>query len=631
MLREDSLARTVAPSPPSNAPGPADLARHRLPNRPTGRLPARPPARRRLGPSLFVLSDVVALGAVAATRLATEPRSLNPGWLSLLLAVVTLALLHSGPPRDHDAAGSPLGVIADVAFAVGRAGIVTLAACALLATPHGGALVLREGLITAGCVLLGRGVLMAIRRLTMRTGLWTTRTIIVGAGVVGERLATHLRDNPSSGLHPVGYIDTDPVPDEPRAGRAIPLLGGLDDLGEAIRRTGARQLILAFSSTPDREIMRKLAECDKLGIEVVVVPRLYEAINPRSTVHLVGGLPVLAVHATNPRGWKFVVKHAFDRVFAGVAVLVMAPLLVTIALAVRLTSPGPVLFRQRRIGRDGHEFTLLKFRTMRLPPRGAEPFVPPTGLAPGGIEGADRRTRVGRLLRDLSLDELPQLINVLRGDMSLIGPRPERPEYVRRYADEISSYGNRHRVKSGITGWAQIHGLRGQTSIVDRVEYDSYYIRNWSLRLDLQIALQTIALLLRPCREQPTGPLGLTNRVVDAEQRQVHRDDDHADDPADEDDHRRLHDRREGLDRGLDLVLVELGDLGEHRVEGAGLLADADHVRDHHREGARLAKRFGDRAAALDRGDDVVHGAFDNRVAGGLAGDLDRLDDGHAG
>jgi lipopolysaccharide/colanic/teichoic acid biosynthesis glycosyltransferase len=155
------------------------------------------------------------------------------------------------------------------------------------------------------------------------------------------------------------------------------------------------------------------------------------------------------------------------------------------------------MFRQRRVGRDGREFDVLKFRTMRQPPAPGSSFEPLAGLAPGGVEGLDRRTSVGRLLRELSLDELPQLINVLRGNMSLVGPRPERPEYVERFLRDVARYEDRHRVKSGITGWAQVHGLRGQTSIVDRVEWDNYYIQNWSLRLDLRILAMTIAEVLR--------------------------------------------------------------------------------------------------------------------------------------
>jgi lipopolysaccharide/colanic/teichoic acid biosynthesis glycosyltransferase len=171
---------------------------------------------------------------------------------------------------------------------------------------------------------------------------------------------------------------------------------------------------------------------------------------------------------------------------------------VLIAAAVKLTSPGDVLFRQRRVGRDCQPFELLKFRSMRAPEAHAGAFRPDTGSAPGGVEGDDRRTPIGRLLRRTSLDELPQLFNVLRGEMSLVGPRPERPEFVELFEAEIDRYGERHRVKAGITGWAQVHGLRGQTSIADRAEWDNHYIENWSLRLDLMILALTARAILSP-------------------------------------------------------------------------------------------------------------------------------------
>jgi lipopolysaccharide/colanic/teichoic acid biosynthesis glycosyltransferase len=207
-------------------------------------------------------------------------------------------------------------------------------------------------------------------------------------------------------------------------------------------------------------------------------------------------VPLLTLHTVDPKGWQFAVKHALDRSAALLGLLVMSPVLAVIAVAVKLTSSGPVLFHQQRVGRDGRTFDVLKFRTMIEAPVPSS-FQVGDGLAPGGVEGLDRRTPLGRALRDLSLDELPQLLNVLRGDMSLVGPRPERPEYVVRFARDVARYEDRHRVKSGITGWAQVHGYRGQTSIADRVEWDNYYIQNWSIWLDLRIIFMTIAEVLR--------------------------------------------------------------------------------------------------------------------------------------
>jgi lipopolysaccharide/colanic/teichoic acid biosynthesis glycosyltransferase len=199
--------------------------------------------------------------------------------------------------------------------------------------------------------------------------------------------------------------------------------------------------------------------------------------------------------------WQLVVKHGAGRTFALVMLLVLLPVLLAIALAVKLSSPGKVLYRQRRVGRHGETFEILKFRSMRDAPAAgfvsAAGFVPAAGSAPGGVEGEDRRTAIGTFLRRTSLDELPQLLNVVRGDMCLVGPRPERPEFVARFALEIPGYGVRHDLRVGMTGLAQVRGLRGKTSIADRAAADAEYVQNWSIGLDLKILLRTFGAVLQ--------------------------------------------------------------------------------------------------------------------------------------
>jgi exopolysaccharide biosynthesis polyprenyl glycosylphosphotransferase len=275
------------------------------------------------------------------------------------------------------------------------------------------------------------------------------------------------------------------------------VLGGLEDLPDVVRDTGAQHLILAFTEDPDEQLVGVARTAQGLGMDVSVVPRLYDAVGERVRVEHLGGLPVLNLHRVDPHGWQFVVKHALGRTLAGIGLLLLSPVMITLALLVRASSPGPVFFRQRRVGRDGKPFDVLKFRSMRLPGDGQKAFELKAGAAPGGVEGEDRRTRVGTFMRRTSLDELPQLINVLRGEMALVGPRPERPEFVALFEEQIRRYGERHRVKAGITGWAQVHGLRGQTSIADRAEWDNYYIENWSLRLDAKILALTFLTLFR--------------------------------------------------------------------------------------------------------------------------------------
>jgi exopolysaccharide biosynthesis polyprenyl glycosylphosphotransferase len=384
-----------------------------------------------------------------------------------------------------------------VLSAVSLAAMLTMSAGAIAHGEHTVGLALRLWLFGSAYLALTRIVLLRVRAQAVANRHVATPTLIVGAGIVGEHLCRRLTGDPRYGLRPVGFLDADPRPRLTSApGSTVPVLGGPDQLAHAVSQTGAKHVILAFSSEPDHVLVGKVAECQRMGIGVSLVPRLFESVNARAVLDHVGGVPVLSLHPTNPRSWEFAVKHALDRIIALIMLVAAAPLVAVLAIGVRLSSPGPVLFRQRRIGRDGHAFDLLKFRTMREP-GSADHFELPSGCAPGGVEGIDRRTMLGRFLRETSLDELPQLINVLKGDMSLVGPRPERPEFVERFALEVNRYEDRHRVKSGITGWAQVNGLRGQTSIADRVEWDNYYIQNWSLGLDLRILALTVAEVLR--------------------------------------------------------------------------------------------------------------------------------------
>jgi exopolysaccharide biosynthesis polyprenyl glycosylphosphotransferase len=329
--------------------------------------------------------------------------------------------------------------------------------------------------------------------------------LIMGAGLVGSQVARRLDSHPEYGLRPVGFLDDDPRSIAEVGGRDVPVLGTVEDLDKIVFHTGVGHLIVAFSSVADARVSRLIQRCQELGIEVSVVPRMFDTINNRVGYDTVGGLPLMSFSSVNPKGIQFATKHTFDRIFAVLLLLVLSPVILLTALVVRITSPGPVLFRQRRVGRDGTVFDLYKFRSMRIeavpvpaPAAAAgSGFLPGADTAPGGVEGKDRRTPVGRFLRRTSLDELPQLFNVLKGEMSIIGPRPERPEFVELFGRDIARYGDRHRVKSGITGWAQVHGLRGQTSLAERVEWDNYYIAHWSLGLDTKILALTFIALFR--------------------------------------------------------------------------------------------------------------------------------------
>ena len=321
-------------------------------------------------------------------------------------------------------------------------------------------------------------------------------TLIVGAGRVGALVAKRFLDNPELGYQSVAFLDKEPLVDTGDE-LGIPVAGASWDLDDAIASYKIEQVVITFSTAPDEVLLRIVRRCEDLGIPTAIVPRLFERMPALTQMEHLGGLPLLAPQPAAHTGWQFRAKYVLDRLLSAVALIALSPLLIAAAIAVLLSMGRPIFFRQLRIGRDGRPFEMLKFRSMAVAEE--SPYEAPYGdLAPGGVEGEDRRTRVGAFLRKTSIDELPQLFNVLRGEMSVVGPRPERPEFVRDFEQRIHRYGERHRVRSGITGWAQVHGLRGRTSLVDRAEWDNFYIENFSLWLDFKIALMTVRTLFRP-------------------------------------------------------------------------------------------------------------------------------------
>jgi exopolysaccharide biosynthesis polyprenyl glycosylphosphotransferase len=327
-------------------------------------------------------------------------------------------------------------------------------------------------------------------------------TLIVGAGRVGRVIARRLLAQPQLGLRPVGFVDAAPLLEHDDDELELPVVGTAGDIDRTIGAHAIEHLVVTFSNERDDVLLALVNRAEALGVTASIVPRLYEKVPERITVEHLGGLPLITPHATNPRGVQIAIKYALDRVAGAVLVLLAAPVLIASAVAVYVSMGRPICFRQTRVGRDGKTFEILKFRSMKLPTAEEleiQAHAIATGL-PGGVEGVDRRTRVGTFLRKTSLDELPQLLNVLRGDMSVVGPRPERPEFVSKFDGSVYRYTDRHRVKSGITGWAQVHGLRGKTSIDDRAEWDNWYVENFSLWLDVKILVMTARAVLAAFR-----------------------------------------------------------------------------------------------------------------------------------
>ncbi len=444
------------------------------------------------GYQLITLSvDAILLAIVLLVADAINPAdSYLPVLLISPLAVLMLATRHQYDPHAQI---SRLDIAAAV---IGSTAAAALLVAALVQLTHptateSGLIVIQFAFATA-LLLVWRMIWATARRSSRRRRLCGRRTLIVGAGAVGATLERHLRELPTLGLIPVGFVDDVPVTPAEAELRRLPVLGTTGEFDAIVDETGAEHAIFAYEVEPYQTLRRLLQRCRDRGMTMAVVPRLFDDTTNRMVLEHVGGIPVFELRQVDPMGWEFAIKHGFDRTVAAVGLLVLSPVIGITALAVKLSSPGAVLFRQRRVGRDGKVFDVLKFRSMRPAAPGSDLPQLTGDEAPGGVEGEDRRTPVGRFIRKWSLDETPQLFNVLRGDMSLVGPRPERPELVGRFAERVRRYDERHRVKSGITGWAQVNGMGPGTSLADRAELDNYYIQNWSLWLDMKILLMTV-------------------------------------------------------------------------------------------------------------------------------------------
>ncbi len=333
------------------------------------------------------------------------------------------------------------------------------------------------------CVLfrsIHRFIVVRLRR----QGIDTRRVVLVGAREPGQLVWNTIRRRPGLGYRVQGFVSDSAPVGSIVAG--LPVLGRTSQLGRVVRATEADEVIIALAGRSSSDLMEIIALAEDESVEIKVYPDTFQLItNNELSIGDLSDLPLVSVkNAALDNPWNRMLKRALDVTVATIVLLLGSPVLMLIALAIRLESPGPVFFLQERVGLDGRPFWMLKFRTMRVD---AEQFG--TWTTPND----PRVTRVGRFLRRTSLDELPQMINVLIGDMSVVGPRPEQAHWVEQFRQQIPRYMRRHKEKSGLTGWAQVNGLRGDTSIEERTRYDLYYIENWSLLFDLKIILRTIA------------------------------------------------------------------------------------------------------------------------------------------
>jgi exopolysaccharide biosynthesis polyprenyl glycosylphosphotransferase len=466
MASESALGRTVIPVGDWVMTPGETVSPHRVPRRMSAVL----------APIPFV-TDTMAV--IAGFTLAGLP---NP----LLASAIVVMCLAVADTHRRRLTLSGLDVAPTVAMAA--------AIGAVLATMIVGEEIwLRDLLVPIGAaaiaVLLGRFVAYSLVRLLRHSSRLRSRAVIVGADAVGMALAQRMLEEPVYGLEPVLIVDDESlvkvgsVPDLPRHSVSA-------SLRMALRANRIDAAVIAFPHLEQPQFQSLLADFEQLGYEIFVVPRLWEACPVSGGMDRIGAIPLMRIRNPMHRNPMRHLKLAVERCMAAIALLAVSPLLATVAGAAKLSHPkAPVLFRQTRVGLHGREFELLKFRSM----------TPATDLESDTswtIVGDSRVDSLGRFLRASSIDELPQLWNIVRGDMALIGPRPERPHFVAQFSSSVPGYEARHRVPVGLTGWAAVNGLSGDTSITERARFDNFYITNWSLWFDIKIVLRTMWVLV---------------------------------------------------------------------------------------------------------------------------------------
>ncbi len=330
-------------------------------------------------------------------------------------------------------------------------------------------------------IMLGRILHQVVRTGLRDRGFGKDRLIVVGTGETARMILQRIAWSPQLGYEVIGVIDGD---SEEEQIEDIPIIGNPEDLPDLIEKHSVDEVIVAIPEKGHREVVRVISYCERGRVSIKVFPDFFQFIASEADIDDLGGLPLLSIRDFAMRGYMLFFKRLMDILGSVVGLIILSPLMMLTAVAVKLESPGPVFFVQERMGLDGRPFLMLKYRSMR---QDAEVS------GPGWTTKDDpRRTKIGTLLRKIDVDELPQFVNVLLGEMSLVGPRPEQPYYVNKFRESVPRYMERHREKAGMTGWAQVNGLRGDTSVIERTRYDIWYSENWSILLDIKIMLRTI-------------------------------------------------------------------------------------------------------------------------------------------
>jgi exopolysaccharide biosynthesis polyprenyl glycosylphosphotransferase len=331
----------------------------------------------------------------------------------------------------------------------------------------------------------GRALVALVEAALRRRGLGTERILIVGSGPPAHVVLDKIRRSPELGYTVIGFLDENGLRG---SSSDVPILGGISDVASVVRSNGVDEVIVALTGSTSEAILDIMDLLDDLEVKVRVLPDIVQMVIQDAGIDDLNGLPLVAVRQSRLRGRNVTVKRAIDVVVSLLVLVFLSPIFSAIALLVKADSRGPVFYIQERVGKDGKVFPCIKFRSMVDDAEGE------TGPV-WAHRGDRRKTRIGSVLRRFSVDEFPQFVNVLLGHMSVVGPRPERPVFVQEFSTRIPRYMERHAEKSGITGWAQVNGLRGNTSIEERTKYDLWYVENWSPVLDLKIMLKTLAVL----------------------------------------------------------------------------------------------------------------------------------------
>lgn len=483
--RAGNLPPGLIPAPRAHDPGDATVV---APHHRAVELSASPLVQggglRQLAGRVYAWMVVLPVDAL----LLLAPVVWHPQQVKAIVAMAVLSLLMLASNGRYRAR-LHLSVLDELPALLSR----LLTAAAVVATvvaprnePHSVAVFLENAAVSIGLVLVARAVLTQLILWSRRRRLTVHRTVLIGGRPLAAELAQALAQHPRYGLSVVGFVDDAATC---AAETVAPRLGSLSQLDRVVLEFGADVLLIAEGDFAERELLDMIRTPACLPCDVLVVPRLHHFQTQTGLADHIGSIPVMRIRKPALVGPARAVKRVFDVVVAGLLLAFLAPLMALCALAVRIEGGPGVIFRQARVGQNGRPFDCLKFRSMR-PSDGTE------SATNWSIARDDRVGPVGRFLRRTSLDELPQLWNILRGDMTLVGPRPERPYFAEQFALTYDRYLHRQRVKAGLTGFAQVNGLRGDTSIADRARHDNYYIENWSLWLDVRILVRTLAEVL---------------------------------------------------------------------------------------------------------------------------------------